>query len=306
MKERQATALVLGLARKNGHVVTRRLAFREGVTGGQLAAMVESGTLVRLHRGIFAEGAKATDPIVVIRAGLAYAGPAAIASHRTAAWLHGLVDQAGHQIHITLPFRSHRNYAPIQAHYSPPLPSLHARGVRCTTPARTIVDLAPSLTRAEVNNLIDIGLTKGLTTPAHLAEEVTRPRRGVAIVRRSLEELGHIGVPDASVLEARFRRLIERYGLPAPETQVTAGRRGQYRVDSLWAPQKVIAELNGYAWHHSPEQMNYDSVRQRELTLAGWKLLVFTWLQVVHQPDDVARDLRQALAPTTTQPGRPR
>jgi very-short-patch-repair endonuclease len=296
MKERQATALVLRMARRNGHVVTRSQVFREGVTGRQLAGLVETGALVRFHRGIFVEGAVAADPVVVIRAGLAYAGPAAVASHRTAAWLQGLVARPGNQVHITLPFRSHRNYSGLATHHSRPLASLSAQGVRCTTPARTIVDLAPSLSGSEVNDVIDIALTKGLTTPVHLAEEVAHPRRGAAIVRRSLKGLGHIDVPDSSVLEALFRRLIHKHRLPVPRTQVAAGLCGQYRVDNSWGRQRVIAEVNGYAWHHSPEQMNYDSARQRELTLAGWTVLVFTWLQVVQQPDEVARDLWRALA----------
>jgi very-short-patch-repair endonuclease len=53
--------------------------------------------------------------------------------------------------------------------------------------------------------------------------------------------------------------------------------------------------LYGYLWHHSPEQMAHDQARQRQLVLAGWRVLVFTWRDVWNEPERVIEQICQAV-----------
>lgn len=277
-------------------MINRKQALGQGVHPRQLVAMTDAGILARVHPGVWVEAAHSSDPLVLVRAASLYVGAHGLVSHRTAAWVQGLLPEPRPVTHVTVAVSSYPRYKGIRFHLTEALPaSLPYRGIRCTTPARTIVDVAPGLTTADLNAVIDQALVGGLTRPSDLAREAAGRRRGCGLLRRSLSELGHIGVPDESRLEAEMRRLVRRFGLPAPAVQVKAGPDGCYRVDSAWVHRRVVVELYGYAWHHSPEQLARDAARQRQLTLEGWSVLVFTWRDVLHDPARVADDVRRAL-----------
>ena len=64
------------------------------------------------------------------------------------------------------------------------------RGLRCTTPLRTVIDLGSELKRHELERIIDDCLERELFTLEQAAERLARPdissRRGAQIVRESL------------------------------------------------------------------------------------------------------------------------
>jgi very-short-patch-repair endonuclease len=54
-------------------------------------------------------------------------------------------------------------------------------------------------------------------------------------------------------------------------------------------------EADSYAWHRSPSALNADRERDVVLTLAGWRVLRFTYTQVTQRRDWVARAILDAL-----------
>ncbi|MFC9268970.1 endonuclease domain-containing protein [Streptomyces zhihengii] len=66
---------------------------------------------------------------------------------------------------------------------------------------------------------------------------------------------------------------------------------GRYRLDFALPGRKVGIELDGYAWHSSPEAFTRDRARQRELELAGWRIIRFSGSEVT---TDAAGCVRQA------------
>ena len=220
-------------------------------------------------------------------------------SHGTAAWLQGLVERPPATIHITTAHRP--TLKGVTSHLSGELPpTVPYQGVRCTLPARTIVDMASTLLPSEIERTIDRGLAAGVLRLADLEREAAPSAqrcRGAARVRCCLEASGRIAGPSPSVLESMMARVFKRYCLPAPKAELHAGPDGRYRIDYAYAPQKVAVELFGYAWHHSPEQMAADLARQRALVLEGWKVLVFSWQDVQRDPARVAAEIRTALSP---------
>lgn len=298
MKPVEAMAVTLAaMDRRGGWAPYRDLA-RHGVTNRQLRAMMAGGAIRRVHVGIYALSATAEEPLTRIAVALEAAGPGAIASHRTAAWLQGLVDDPGPGplLHVTVPDRTSRRPAGVRIHHARgPLPSLAYQGVRCTTPPRTLRDLAGSVSPRRLDAMVDQALVSGITRVADLTEAARAGGRGSARLRLSLTGFGHLAAPDASRLESEMRRLVHRYQLPRPAVQVRAGQDGRYRLDCAWEADRLAVELYGYAWHHSPEQMEHDLHRQRQLVLEGWTVLIFTWRDVICDPARVAGQIAEAL-----------
>jgi very-short-patch-repair endonuclease len=71
-------------------------------------------------------------------------------------------------------------------------------------------------------------------------------------------------------------------------------------LDFAFAGQRVAIEIDGRAWHSSGNRFQSDRSRQNRLVLLGWTVLRFTWDDLVHRPDDVIRQVRQALRDTAT------
>jgi very-short-patch-repair endonuclease len=238
------------------------------------------------------------DHPIQVRAALAAAGGEAVASHGSAAWLQGIVDKPPAEPHITIPV-ARRRLSGVAVHRSKSYNVLSYRGVRCTPPARTLADIAVVATPSELSDAVDRALSLGLVRVKDLIAETTKPngrRRGTDALRRCLDERGDTDVPNPSVLESKMARLLNRYRLPVARPEFVAGTAGEYRIDYAYPDRRIMVELYGYASHHSPEQMASDLARQRQLTLEGWTVLIFTWPDVVHHPEAVARELRRALA----------
>jgi len=116
-----------------------------------------------------------------------------------------------------------------------------------------------------------------------------RAQLSAALVRR-----GFVGGPSPSVLESRAARVIVSSGLPAPHAEVVVGPDGQFRVDFAYPVIRLAIEVYGYAWHHTPEQMDADAARLRALIAEGWTVLTFTWRQVIDDPAGMAREIMAA------------
>jgi hypothetical protein len=118
-----------------------------------------------------------------------------------------------------------------------------------------------------------------------------RGRPGAGLLRRLLRERGFIGVPSPSVLESKTQRLFSRYHLPVPESELTTGDDGEYRLDFAYVDIRLAIEVDGYVWHFSPQHKRRDEARRNALVLQGWQILVYTWRDVTEDPARVAAEI---------------
>ena len=159
------------------------------------------------------------------------AGPAAAASHRSAAALLGIpgFERRG-LVEVTTPRpRRHRAEGEL-VHRWRPFPAHHLtviEGIVTTRVARTLCDLAGVLHPGRTERAIDNCLAMGIATPGTLqaafCDLASRGRKGTAVMRRLLAERSEGYVPPASELEARFRDLVREAGLPEPVRQLDVG-----------------------------------------------------------------------------------
>lgn len=166
-------------------------------------------------------------------------------------------------------------------------------GIPITTPARTLLDVAETETAREVEQMYARALRMRLVTPASMRQMVARhpTHRGAPLWRRLLAEHGEPGFT-RSEAEEKLLEITGSAKLPRPE--LNAQVLG-HEVDFVWRDARLVAEVDGYAFHASARSFGADRRRDAELTAAGYRVLRFTWADLSeHRLVTVVR-LAQAL-----------
>ena len=134
-----------------------------------------------------------------------------------------------------------------------------------------------------------------LTSPTSLDDLVARyPRRaGTRAIKAVLTKHRAIGAPiPASLLERRLRAIVAAYDLPRPEIN---HRSDHGELDVIWREEKLIVECDGFATHGTRRAFEADRARDRELVVAGWRVVRVTWRQLADEPDTIARQIAALL-----------
>ena len=288
-----------------------------GVSAARFRSLTRAGDLVRVRHGVYAtrravESAAADprqDHALRVAAARAAVGRHAVASHQSAALLHGidlLKSPADGVVWLTRPVgqRCGRQLDGIHL-YSAHLPESHVmtlNGVRVTTASRTVVDLSRSLPFMEGVVATDSALRLGKTTDLGLADVLRACARwrGADRARRvtgfSTEDAG-------SVLESCARVVFAEAGLPAPVLQAaiaTADAEFIARVDFCWPAYQAIAEADGMAKYDDPRRAREQIMRDIRLRDAGYKVVHFTWGELFGTPERVIARIRAAFTARTS------
>jgi hypothetical protein len=224
-------------------------------------------------------------------------GEGALLSHRSAAALHGLGFGAAPKIDVTVPGRSRHGQTGIVVHL---VRSLHdedrtaCEHVPVTSVPRTLLDLAEVVVPRQLRRAFEEAERLDLLDLAAISRLVRRSsgRHGLKHVRAILSD-AYGPVPEThSELERRFVRLCREAGIPPPATNVVVAG---YTVDAYWPDHRVVAELDGFAFHHTRHAFERDRARDAELQLAGYRVLRITARRLERDSAGVARALLSLL-----------
>ena len=153
-------------------------------------------------------------------------------------------------------------------------------GLRVTSVARTLVDLASSLSLPDLGRACHKAGIKHGTTPREV--EAVLERRTNAKGARNLRLITRGDAPiSLSRLESRFIELCDRAGFPRPKTNRPAGGR---RVDCRWPDPPLTVELDGYRFHNSRHAWEQDRRREREARARGDDFRRYTYGDVFDDP----------------------
>jgi hypothetical protein len=263
----------------------------------------KAGRLTRLQRGVYAVGhAPLTGDGRTMAAVLAY-GPRAVASHRTAAGLHGLRVDNSPRTEISLPRQSARSRPGITAHAAPSLRACHVtncHGIPCTSVARTLLDLADVVSRRQLERAVEQAEVLRLFDLTELREAIAHAngRHGAAVLSAVLAATTDEPVLTASELEEAFLALCRDAGLPAPAVNewVRVDDGPPLKADFLWRSQRLIVELDGWGAHGTRTGFESDRRGDQRARRAGLETLRFTHRQVAHDPGWVAETTVAMLA----------
>ena len=286
------------LAARQHAVVAHQQLRALGLGPRGISHRVAAGRLHPVHRGVYA----LIDPRLLKNEGQCLAavfacGPGAVLSHRSAADLWGMLPTSRPRPDVTVR-RSGRRRPGIDIHRSGTLTAADITtvdGIPCTSVARTLLDLAEvvpprllrrALERAEQLRIFD----------RRAVDDVLRRatgRRGASILHALVTE-NDIGEPlTREELERRFVELCRSADLPEPLVNSPLGR---YVPDFLWSHHKLIVETDGWETHGTRRAFEADRRRDQHLTKAGYRVVRFTWRQVIDERDGVVDTLAALLA----------
>lgn len=232
-----------------------------------------------------------------------------VASHRTAAWLHGCAD-VGRLAPIEVMARrgGRTRTTPLaRVHLTTSLDPedvLLVGGVPTTSVARTLLGVA-SLVPDEVGRGDLVGAVEAAVRDRQasdrwlwwlLEERRCRGRNGVRALESVLAERARLG-PTESWLERETLRVLGAAGLPLPHVQCVIRQRGAFvtRVDFAYPDQRVLMEVEGKV-HAADAQRAIDAHQRNVGQLLGHTVLTYTYDQVVRTPQVMVEEVRCALA----------
>jgi very-short-patch-repair endonuclease len=264
----------------------------------------------RLHpvfRGVFALGYPRLDLRGRALAAVLACGEDAVVTHLTAAALLGLRDRSPAVVDVVSPGQAGRKLDGIRAHFVPlpgPTEVVIRDGIPCTSPARTLVDLAGTLGKQSLRKAVERTAVLGALDLVAIDAAMARPRRGSPVLRRILDgwRSASLGgdLPSAarlrSGLEARLLALIGDSGLPSPRcNQLVEADGKRIEVDMVWVDERLVLEVDGRMYHDDPHAFERDRSRDRALQLNGYRVLRVTASQVAREPEELLSALGRLL-----------
>ena len=285
--------VIAEIARRQHGVIAYRQLREAGLTAGSIRHRVRSGRLHPLHRGVFLVGSGLSYPRTREIAAVIALGPAAVVSHRTAAMLFGILRGDGGAVDVTVLGANRGSRPGIRSHRSRALgrgDTGTVDGIPVTSPARTLLDIAPLISRRELAWAYNEALIQDLTTPQAIRALLDRTHGHPG--SRSLEAICENAAPQrtAGELERRVLDALRRARVAAPRTQV---RLMGWEVDFYWPEHGLVLEADGYKFHHAPQSWRRDRRKQADLENHGLRVLRTDWEEVTERPESmVARVLR--------------
>ncbi len=287
-------------------VVARSQALAAGLSEWQVRHRVHTGRWEQLRPGVYRIAGGVPSPLEPL-AGVVAAG-IGVASHLSAAALHGLVQDQPARPEVTAHVGVGHHHEGVRLHRTEdllPRDVVVVEGIRATDVERTLIDLGARLSVSDLHRVVDRALHGDQVSIddliARFLQLAARGRDGIANARVVLERLDPSLAPAESDLETLTFEVMRAGGLPTPVRQHPVRIDGWvYRLD-LGYPELMIAiEADGFAVHGRREAFESDRARQNRLSAAGWLVLRFTWRQICEQPDMVCRTIRDAIRRRST------
>jgi len=173
----------------------------------------------------------------------------------------------------------------------------HLAGLPIASPERAIIDTLMRLKYHQAVKILDRSLQLKYLTAARLRFWTFQMQRRTGVVQ--LRFLAERASEDAhSEAEHKAVRLFRRHGLTRFRVNYALlDVRGEVIavIDIAFREQLVAVEIDGQAFHSDTESFQRDRARQNDLVRRGWRVLRFTWEDIVKRPDSVVAQVRNAL-----------
>lgn len=296
MDERERRAAQL--ASVNGGAISRRQLSALGFSNATIRGRVRRHVLHDLGGDVFAWGHPLLPPYGWQHAALLSMGPDSAISWWAAGGILGMNDWDGRRLDVTIPRQQGRTPCRfVDVHLARDLKPddvMPLRGLRLTTPARTLLDLATRVDQVELRRMAEVAVARHHVSPLHIEHraQAASPAPGSARLRDLARSLRGT-VEDRSRLERRFRSHWERAGHPV--YQPSAMVEG-LEVDGLWLLRRLILELDTYGTHGALSRYRNDRRRVRILGVAGFDVLHIAGEDFDADPDAVVADVARIVA----------
>lgn len=283
----QADEAISRIAARQRALITRAQLLELGIGRRAIDYAIARGRFHRIHRGIYSlVPFPALPPFAAELAAILACGAAALLSHHSAAGVWGIRPVLDGDVQVTVIGKETGRRRPgIRVHRTEALDPSDIRRhqqIPITSPARTLLDIAPEISGRSLEWALDQALVKRMVSHAAVrAVLAAYPRRPGAPVLAAFLDPDRPTTLTRSHAEEHVLALLRRAGLPVPEVNA---RVGHYTADFLWRAQKVILEVDGYQYHHTRAAFERDHRRDTEHQLQDFVVLRTTPGLLQHKP----------------------
>lgn len=283
-------------ARRQSGVVGIQQLRTLGFDKDRVNTLVAQRRLRRLHRGVYADALVPLPPRAHLIAAQLALGPEAFFSHRSAAALDGLRPLNVRALELTVVADHTPRRAGLRVHRirTAPDPSeVRIRdGLRLSSPARILVELAARETDAELDRLIaDMARRHQLDVTlidAVLSRRTRTPGRArlEAALARYRPSSAH---QDKSDFERAFAAWLTTHpDIPPPQRNI---HLGPWEIDFFWPAHRLAVETDGDPYHCTPAELERDRVKDVWLQRHDIRILRVTEFRFDHDRFGIRTDL---------------
>lgn len=277
--------------RAHDGVITRAQALAIGISDDSIRYRLISAHWRRCAPGVyFADDRPFTDAARV-RAAVWSCGARAVASGLAAAWWLGMTRFAPDIVEVTVPkVSNHRKREGIRVRRRDLSRAdvIERNGLEVTALPLTVIEAAAR--RGGGAKIMDAALQRDIALKqlwdAHLRNK------------------GRHGSPQARILllaaADHSRSAAERILTKLLRTNRITGWKANalvagYVADVLFQRERLVIEVDGWAFHSTPEEFQNDRRRQNTIALLNYQVLRFTWLDLTEFPDRVLAEITRVL-----------
>jgi very-short-patch-repair endonuclease len=284
----RADGTIATVAGRQRALITRAQLIELGLGRRAIDHAISRGRLHVMHRGVYAlVQPPALPPLAREHAAVLACGDRALLSHHSAAAIWGIRPLLNEDVDITIVGTDRgRTREGINIHRATTLDRRDAtrhQNLPITSPARTLLDIAPHTSTRSLEWAIDQALTQRLTNHAQIRAALAAYPHAAGIARlRALASPDRPTSLTRSHPEERLLQRIRKADLPIPEANVKVGN---YTADFYWREEGVILEIDGYHYHHSRTAFERDHRRDAEHQRRDIVVIRATARQVEHDLD---------------------
>lgn len=278
-------------------IITRAQLLAAGRTDSGVTRLLRSGAIRRLGEGVYrVRGAPLTYDAALWRAVLESGGALGFG---TAAALWGCAVEPPDRIDIIV--GRHDHPLPIRGvrfrRRDYPASLLTRRsGLPATTRVDSLLDLMGTMRLGKASQLADRAIQQRWLGPEDIARRLrNRPKQRGNGILQILATMSGDGA--AAHSERVLHRVLRQGGITGWEANVAVfgGGRKIAEPDVLFRAAGLIVEVDGMAYHTDADRFQRDRSRQNDLVTAGWRVLRFTWHDLIDRPGYVLAQIRQQL-----------
>jgi very-short-patch-repair endonuclease len=290
---------IAAIAARQQALITRGQLVELGVGRGAIEHALARGRLHAMHRGVYALVANAAlPPLARQRAAVLACGEGALISHHCAGAMWAIRPEVSGEIDVTIVGRDGGRDRPgLCVHRVAtlhPRDALRHAGIPITSPARTLLDIAPQLSERSLERAFDEALVRKIMSLGAVKAVLARyPNRPGAARIRALARADRKTTATRSQGEERFLQMVRKSGLPDPEVNV---RIGGFVADFLWRRERVVLEIDGYDYHRGRVAFERDHERDAVHQHSEFVVIRATWRQLEDAPEAVLVWVATALA----------
>ena len=275
---------LMALAAEHDSVFTRAQAAACGLSSRQVTARRDAGLVAEPLPGILV--VTGSEPRFRQRLRVAtLAGGGTVASHRSAALLHGFDGIDAAPVEVTVRRGRYPALDGVVVHRATPLDPrdiVLVDRIPTTSIARTLCDLGAVIRQDDVERCLDGVLRRGVSEQ-WVKDTLARVRRpgpsGTPTLERIFNDPRRTGGVPANWFERLLRRAVDAPDLPpiVLQHEVKVDGRVIARFDAAIPDWRIGLEAHSAQWHDRPGRVWRDLERDNEAKALGWDVVYVTW-----------------------------